>query len=184
MIVGHIDPNPVVQFRPGVREIVESGVGKLPITRKSVVIHFEPFGVKKVKTEAGLVPVYNGIPTSKVPTRFGSGKLLSKIDTEQVAKKLGVEQDVLDEWFKSHPSWGKRMIDINEETTEAVGDGGDGDGIEPNGDGSYSCLVCRDEHGDPKYIKDGRGLTGHKNSNAHKDGLAAQREQRMAALGA
>jgi len=156
MMIGHCDRGAVLQFRMGNREVVQTDRGLIQMTTRSTTITFK-----------NMTP---GIPTRRIKTRYGSnGRLLSFIDTEQEAKRLKVPEDELIAWLKDHPSWNERMIAVNDETTDAVGDEGYGDAITPTGTGGFHCTAC------DKFIRDGRGVPNHIKSHAHQDAIAALR---------
>ena len=156
MIVGHTYPNAVLHFEEGSREIAVTDRGRYPIIKHAVTIRFK-------KT-------WPGIPTTAIPTRYGSGRLQTILDTEKEAGRRGVEVGELDAWLREHKSWGVHMIEVNTATTDAIGDEGHGDGITATGEGGYHCSAC------DVYLKDGRGLTGHKRSKAHLQAVEALRE--------
>ena len=162
MIVGHVYLRPVLQFSPPRLDVVETSAGRIAVPTKSRRLVFEP--------------LRTGIPTKKLPTRYRSGRLRSKLDTEKEAKRLRIPVADLDAWIKAHPSYGLHMIAVDESSTQAVGDEGYGDGITDNGDGSFTCTLC-----DNKYLRDGRGLPGHITSKRHQEALEAERAGHLAA---
>lgn len=156
MIVGHVYKQPILQFSPTRVDVVETQSGRVVNKTPPKQLRFKP--------------IDPGIPTNKLPTRYGSGRLKSTIDTTIEAERLGIPENELIDWIKAHKSYGLHMIVVDEESTQAVGDEGFGDGIVANGDGSFTCTLCEN-----KFLRDERGLPGHRGSKAHQAALERAR---------
>jgi len=171
MILAHSWRQPILTFRPGRTDVVATASGNISRSTKTVAIKFKP--------------IFPGIPTSAIPTRFESdGRLLSQLDTEQevgdLNRRLTVQgfdpltHDEFVEWVKEQPEYGTEMIFVTEDNTHAVGDEGFGDGITQAGDGMFTCLVC-----DNKTFPSGKGVHFHVKSPAHQAALTAARELQL-----
>jgi len=157
MIVAHCDKPATLQYQMGRQEVVDTVGGRVQEITKSRVIVFNTMNP--------------GIPTTKIKTRMEfNGRLPSFIDTEVEAERLGITDAELINWLEDHPSWNERMLAVDSESTQVVGDKeGLGDGITAVGEGSYQCIPC------DKYIRNSRRLAAHKNSKAHKTNMDALR---------
>jgi len=167
MIVGHAYPVAELNFEPPRTEYVDTRTG-----RDAVRIPGKKIRFKRIRP---------GIPTDRIRTRRVregnediTGRLLSQVNTEDVSKELGVEEEDLIAWFREHPSFEKTFIFVDEDMHVYGNSTGYGDGIEANGDGSFVCRFC-----DNKYFKNAKGIEQHCASPRHQNNREARRPEQV-----
>ncbi len=164
MLFGAARPGQQIQFEPGVAPVLDPATGRK--TRgavRSKVITFKAFGWKDT-----------GIPCNKegVKTNYHKpGYLMSRLDTEKEAERLGVDVHDLNKFILNHPSYGVEFVRVDLDAgDEVVGNpDGLGDGFTDTGDGIY-CAFCKGI-----VSKDARGLVGHKRKKTHLKAVEAHK---------
>lgn len=113
-------------------------------------------------------PLAEAFKTDLLPTKTEFGGARGMLDTANVAREYGVDEQEVIRMLMDHRSYGTSFV--------GIGDGGgladaESKYITTYPDGSFECTLC------DMHITTAQGLNGHKRSHIHRQNLADAEEQ-------
>lgn len=145
-------------LRPAGRKVHETSGGSVVTFQRSKRVEFTPMNA----------PMFTPLLAAK------DGKAWGSLDTATEAKRLGIEEETLNEFLMQHPDYGVRMVAVGNDGQEVVSDDVY---VLPEGEKGFYCKLCQ------KHLKTLQAKQSHVKSLAHEDALAIAKEEYLSQIG-